>query len=154
MRLSLVCFYCLCFLFFLSITTMSFAGYFLVLSSVCFPCLLRGPTIGEGGDTTISSPARSPKQTLPGIELHDPLHDRQDCPEFIAFDQGIGQICPQRRDYFRAVPSQNGDKFVTSPPPPQLLNGSNLRTFFRFDLVWFRLSCDHRWIRRGSVNVR
>ena len=23
-----------------------------------------------------------------------------------------------RRDYFRAVPSQNGDKFVTSPPPP------------------------------------
>ena len=22
------------------------------------------------------------------------------------------------RDYFRAVPSQNGDKYVTSPPPP------------------------------------
>ena len=29
-----------------------------------------------------------------------------------------------------------------------------LRTFFRFDLVWFRLSCDHGWIRIGSVNVR
>ena len=29
-----------------------------------------------------------------------------------------------------------------------------LRTFFRFDLVWFRLSCDHGWIRSGSVNVR
>ena len=22
------------------------------------------------------------------------------------------------RDYFRAVPSQNGEKYVTSPPPP------------------------------------
>ena len=26
------------------------------------------------------------------------------------------------RDYFRAVPSQNGDKFVT-PPPPHSLDG-------------------------------
>ena len=25
---------------------------------------------------------------------------------------------------------------------------------FRFDLVWFRLACDHGWIRSGSVNVR
>ena len=24
----------------------------------------------------------------------------------------------------------------------------------RFDLVWLRLSCDHGWIRSGSVNVR
>ena len=24
----------------------------------------------------------------------------------------------------------------------------------RFDLVWFRLSCDYGWIRSGSVNVR
>ena len=24
----------------------------------------------------------------------------------------------------------------------------------RFDLVWFRLSCDNGWIRSGSVNVR
>ena len=23
----------------------------------------------------------------------------------------------------------------------------------RFDLVWVRLSCDHGWIRSGSVNV-
>ena len=29
-----------------------------------------------------------------------------------------------------------------------------LRTFFRFDFVWFRLSCDHGWIHSGSVNVR
>ena len=25
---------------------------------------------------------------------------------------------------------------------------------FQVDLVWFRLSCDHGWIRSGSVNVR
>ena len=25
---------------------------------------------------------------------------------------------------------------------------------FPVDLVWFRLSCDHGWIRNGSVNVR
>ena len=29
-----------------------------------------------------------------------------------------------------------------------------LRTYFRLNLVWFRLSCDHGWIRSGSVNVR
>ena len=29
-----------------------------------------------------------------------------------------------------------------------------LRTYSRFGLVWFRLSCDHGWIRSGSVNVR
>ena len=32
--------------------------------------------------------------------------------------------CVPRRGCFRAVPSQNGDKFVTSPTPPQSLNGS------------------------------
>ena len=52
----------------------------------------RGSTIGEGGDITISSPGRSPKQPLPGIGLHDSLHGRQACPEFIASDQGVGQI--------------------------------------------------------------
>ena len=28
------------------------------------------------------------------------------------------------RGYFRTVPSQNGDRIVTSPPPPQSLNGT------------------------------
>ena len=56
-------------------------------------CRWRGPTIGEGGDTTISSPGRSPKQPLPAMRLHDPLHSGQTSPEFIAFDQGVGQIC-------------------------------------------------------------
>ena len=50
-------------------------------------------TIGEGGDTTIPSPQRSPKHPLPGIGLHDPLHGRQACPESNSFLQGVGQIC-------------------------------------------------------------
>ena len=52
-------------------------------------------SIGEGGDTTILSPGRSPKQPLPGMRLHDPLHGRQACPEIIVCDQGVGQICPR-----------------------------------------------------------
>ena len=52
-------------------------------------------TIGEGGDTLILSPRRSPKQPLPGIGLHDPLHGRQSCPESNSFHQGAGQICPR-----------------------------------------------------------
>ena len=37
---------------------------------------------------------------------------------------------------------------------------SDFSTFFfrppssRFGLVWFRLSCDHGWVRSGSVNVK
>ena len=34
--------------------------------------------------------------------------------------RGLVKYIPDR-GYFRAVPSQNGDKFVTSPPPPQSL---------------------------------
>ena len=44
---------------------------------------------------SISSPGMSPKQSLPGMRLHDPLYGRQACPEFIAFDQGVGQIYPR-----------------------------------------------------------
>ena len=53
-----------------------------------------GSTIGEDGDTTISSPGRSPKKSLPGMRLHGLLHGLQACPEIIAFDQGVGQIFP------------------------------------------------------------
>ena len=34
------------------------------------------------------------------------------------------------------------------------INRSPLISDSRFDLVWVRLSCDHGWIRSGSVNVR
>ena len=36
----------------------------------------RGSTIEEGGDTTLSSPGRSPKQSLSEMRLHDPLYGR------------------------------------------------------------------------------
>ena len=51
--------------------------------------------IRGGRDTTIPSPGRSPKQPLPGIGLHDPLHGRQACPEFNSLHQGVGQISPR-----------------------------------------------------------
>ena len=47
---------------------------------------------GGGGNTTISSPWRLPKQPLLGIGLHDPLHGRQACPEINSFYEGAGQI--------------------------------------------------------------
>ena len=79
--------------------------------------------IGKGGDTTISSPRWSQKQPLPEIGLHDPLHGRQACPEFLAVDQGVVEYVPGR-GCFHPVTSHNGDKFVTPPPPPpQSLNG-------------------------------
>ena len=68
----------------------------------------------------ISSPGRSPKQSLPGIGLHDTLHGRQACPEFTHLTRGLVKYVPGR-DYFRAVSSQNGDKFVTSPPRPPIV---------------------------------
>ena len=38
-------------------------------------------------------------------------------PNSIHFTMGLVKKVP-RSGYFRAVPSQNGGKFVTSPPPP------------------------------------
>ena len=74
--------------------------------------------IGEGGDTTISSPGRSPKQPLPGMELHHPLHGRQACPEFIAFDQGVSQICPRQGLFScRSLPKRGQNCYIPASPP-------------------------------------
>ena len=70
---------------------------------------------GRGYDDSV--PGKSPKQPLPRIGLHDALHGRQACPEFIDLTRGLGKYVPSR-SYFRAVPSPNGDKLVISPPPP------------------------------------
>ena len=48
---------------------------------------------GRGYDDFV--PGEVTKTAPPGIGLHDPLHDRQACPEFIVFDQGVGQMCPR-----------------------------------------------------------
>ena len=42
--------------------------------------------------------------------------------------RGLVKYVPGRR-YFRAVPSQNGDEYVTSPPP-QSLNWSDVSCAF------------------------
>ena len=47
-------------------------------------------------------------------------------PYSIYFTRGLVKYVPGR-GYFRAVPSQNGDRGVTSPPPPQSLNDSAVR---------------------------
>ena len=57
-------------------------------------CLRLGERSG-GGDTTVLSSGRSPKQPLLGIGLHDPLYGRQACPEFNLFHQGVGQMSPR-----------------------------------------------------------
>ena len=64
-----------------------------------------------------SIPGESPKQPLPEIRLHDPLHGRQACPELKSFHQGVGQICP-RQGLFLCRPLPKRDKIVSSPPPP------------------------------------
>ena len=51
--------------------------------------------------------------------------------------------------YFIATMSFAGYFLVHS-----LMSASLLISDSRLDLVWFRLSCDHGWIRSGSVNVR
>ena len=73
-------------------------------------------TIGAGGDTTIPSPGRSPKQPLPGIGLRHPHMVGKLAPNSTYFTRGLVKYIPGR-GCFRAVPSQNGDKIVTSPPP-------------------------------------
>ena len=70
--------------------------------------------IGGGGDTTIPSPGWLSKQPLPGIRLHDPLHDRQACLELTHFTRRLVKYVPGR-SYFGDIPSQSGDKFATSP---------------------------------------
>ena len=52
-------------------------------------------TIGGGGDTMFPSPGMTPKQPLPGIGLHDPLHGRQACHELNSFRERAGQMSPQ-----------------------------------------------------------
>ena len=74
--------------------------------------------IGGGGDTTIPSPGMAPKQPLPGIGLHDPLHGRQACPEFNSFHQGVGQISPPE-DFFlcRPLPKRGQICYIPAPRP-------------------------------------
>ena len=80
--------------------------------------------IGGGGDTTIPSPGRSPKQPLPGKGLHDPLNGRHACPKFNSFHRGVGQTSP-REGVFSCRPLPKRGQICDIPaPPPQSLNDS------------------------------
>ena len=48
---------------------------------------------GRGYDDFV--PGEVTKTAPSGMRLHDPLHGRQACPDFVAFDQGVDQICPR-----------------------------------------------------------
>ena len=92
------------------------------ISACSFSILRRGSMIEEGADTTISFPGRSPKQPLPGIGLHDPLHDWQDCPEFIVFDIGGWSNMSPVGTIFVPFPPKTGNNLL-HPRPCQSLNG-------------------------------
>ena len=71
----------------------------------------------------IPSPGRSPKQPLPGIGLHDPLHGREACPEFNSFNQRVGQIYSREGLFsYRLFPKRGRVCYI--PAPPQSLNDS------------------------------
>ena len=82
-----------------------------------------------GGGLHDSIPGNITRRFLPGIGLHAPLKGRQAQPQFISLHHGVGQMCPST-GFFRAVPSQNGEKFATSPAPPRhSLNDSIVRFY-------------------------
>ena len=61
-------------------------------------------------------------------------HQNSPCRELVSnsthFTSGLVKYVPGRGN-FRAVPSQDGDNFVTFPPPPQSLNDLERRTWRR-----------------------
>ena len=83
---------------------------------------------------TIPSPGKSPKQPLPGLGLHDPLHGRQACTEFISFHQGVGQIYPREGLLSCRLFSKRG-QICDIPAHPQSLN----------DAKYVFLSSIHVW---------
>ena len=92
-------------------------------------------TTGGGGDTTIPSMGRSPKQPLSGIGLHDPLHGRQACPESNPFHQGFGQISP-RKGLLSCRPLPKRGQICDIPAPPQSLNDSKSAISSSLDFKW------------------
>ena len=91
-----------------------------------------------GGDTTITSPGRSPKQPLPGTGLHDLPHGRQACSKFISFHEGVGQISPREGLLScRPLPKRGQICDIPALPPRQSLNDSviNVSVQYNGDLL-------------------
>ena len=102
---------------------------------------LSVPTIGEGGDTTIPSPGMARKQPLPGIRLHDALHDRQACPEFNSFHQGVGQISPPERLFSCRPLSKRGQVCYIPAPPPPIVERLDCLSFINTAAAYTCVSC-------------
>ena len=89
-------------------------------------------TIGEGGDTTIPSPGRSPKQSpFRGSDYMIPYKVGKLAPNSTHFTRWLVKYIPGR-GYFRAVSSQNKDKLVTPPPAPIVERLSHTWLFIRY----------------------
>ena len=78
--------------------------------------------VGRGYDDFV--PGKSPKQPLPGMRLHDSLHDRHAYPEFIACDQWVGPICPWEGLFLCHFLPKRGQICYVLAPPPQSWNWS------------------------------
>ena len=70
----------------------------------------------RGGDTTIPSPGRSPKQPFARIAQHDPLPGRRACPNSTHFTRGLVKICP-REGLFSYRPLQKRGNICDIPLP-------------------------------------
>ena len=91
--------------------------------------------------------------------LHDPLYSRQACHKLNSFHQEVGHTSPERRN-FRTLPYQNGDKFLTSPPPLQSLEPSKMefdehpRHFFlRVDRLVKEMERERRSTSEKDIDV-
>ena len=74
--------------------------------------------IGGGGDTTLLSLERSPKTTLPGIGLHDPLHGRQAFPQIqLISREGWSNKSPGGA-ILGPSPPKTGTNLLHPLPPP------------------------------------
>ena len=69
---------------------------------------------GRGYDDSV--PVEVTKQPLTALGLHDPLHGWQACPEFIAFNQEVGQICPRQGLFAcRFLPKRGQICYISAP---------------------------------------
>ena len=90
---------------------------YLIIESLCtFSAQTSVSKIGGGEDTTIPSPARSPKQPLPGKGLRHPHMVVKLAPNSTHLTRGLVKYIPGRGCFY-AVPSQNGEKLLHPLPP-------------------------------------
>ena len=101
--------------------------------------------IGEGGDTTISSPGGHQNSPFRGWNYIIPYMAGKLAPNSSYLTRGLVKYVPGRA-FFRAVPSQKGTNFLHPRPPPQSLNGSE-------GIRFVPLSAPHALYRAVASNI-